>query len=77
MSQFEDVIEVLKGLQEDVSLKIKTEIDGIIQKLMKENLTESDIIEIQEKIEELSNQDLDFFTRNELINLESYLSNYT
>ena len=66
---------MVEMLKEDMPLKAKEETEGIIKSLRKNNITDKEIIEIQEKIEELSNLNIDSFTRNELLNIESLLEN--
>ncbi len=75
MEIIEEIIETLEMLKEDMPLKAKQETDEIIKMLRNTNLTDKEIVEIQERIEELSNLNIDSFTRNELLNIESLLEN--
>ncbi len=76
MNEFDEIIDTLESLKSDLSVKVKSEINYIIEILKKEDFSESDIIEIQDKIEEISELGVDQFTRNELYNVGSILEGY-
>lgn len=73
MKEYNFYIENLEELKEEVPRKVKNDIDKIINKLNSDIVTDEVIVEIQELLEDISNEDIDTFTRSELMEISSKL----
>ena len=78
-----DIAEILEGLTEDCSLKVKTELKNailvlntIIEKSEKEQeeINTEELIKVQDQLEYISNmKNVDSFVRNEIFNVLSIM----
>jgi len=68
-----DLIDNVENLKLEIPSRYKSYLDGLIKVLKKENLKGADIVDLQDKIEEICQLDVDPFVRNELYNIISLL----
>lgn len=73
MREYELYIESLEELKEEVPRKVRDNIEMVIDKLKLDIVTDEVIVEIQELLEDISNEDIDTFTRAELMEISSRL----
>lgn len=69
-SQINDILDILESiLEEDISSKVRLEIEKIVLILKKDNSSQT-LMKVQDEVESLSSSShLDDYVRNELINL--------
>ena len=74
-SQIEEITEVLEMILEDsLPYKVHNKLQEILNELKKENLSNDTLMRIQDDLEMLgSNSNLDDFSRNEIINVVTYI----
>lgn len=67
--EFLEIVELLEDLLEDVPLKVRVEIESVIN-MFGCDLEQEDLIKIQEHLENITNMpNIDFYTRNEIFNI--------